>query len=180
MGSIIVALPKSEDARKISELLNHRGLEVTAVCTTGAAVLAKANELDQGVVVCSKNLPDMYYAQLASDLPDFFEMLLLTSTPGLEDYSKPVVSVKLPLRASELVSTLDQMLTQLNRKYKKAKAGPKKRSTEEQMEIDHAKRLLMDRNGMTEQEAFRYIQKCSMDSGTNMVETAQMITMMQT
>ena len=28
---------------------------------------------------------------------------------------------------------------------------------------------------MTEAEAHRYIQKCSMDSGTNMVETAQMI-----
>ena len=28
---------------------------------------------------------------------------------------------------------------------------------------------------MTETEAHRYIQKCSMDSGTNMVETAQMV-----
>ena len=31
---------------------------------------------------------------------------------------------------------------------------------------------------MTEQDAYRYIQKCSMDSGTNMVETAQMILLM--
>ena len=28
---------------------------------------------------------------------------------------------------------------------------------------------------MTESEAHRYIQKCSMDSGTNLVETSQMI-----
>ena len=41
--------------------------------------------------------------------------------------------------------------------------------------INNAKWLLMERNHMTEQEAFRYIQKSSMDSGTNMVETAQMI-----
>ena len=34
---------------------------------------------------------------------------------------------------------------------------------------------MMERNNMTEQEAHRYIQKCSMDSGTNMVETAYMI-----
>ena len=32
---------------------------------------------------------------------------------------------------------------------------------------------------MTEPEAFRYIQKCSMDSSTNMVETAQMIILLQ-
>ena len=34
---------------------------------------------------------------------------------------------------------------------------------------------MMERNNMTETEAHRYIQKCSMDSGTNMVETAHMI-----
>ena len=33
----------------------------------------------------------------------------------------------------------------------------------------------MERNNMSEREAHRYIQKCSMDSGTNMVETAWMI-----
>ena len=35
-------------------------------------------------------------------------------------------------------------------------------------------------NHLSEEEAHRYIQKCSMDSGTNMVETAQMVlSMMQ-
>jgi response regulator NasT len=32
----------------------------------------------------------------------------------------------------------------------------------------------MERNSMTEEEAHRYLQKHSMDNGTNMVETAQM------
>ena len=41
--------------------------------------------------------------------------------------------------------------------------------------IRQAKALLMERNNMTEEEAHRYLQKCSMDNGTNMVETAQMI-----
>ena len=33
----------------------------------------------------------------------------------------------------------------------------------------------MERNHMTEEEAHRYLQKTSMDSGTNLVETAQML-----
>jgi response regulator NasT len=33
----------------------------------------------------------------------------------------------------------------------------------------------MERNNMTEEEAHRYMQKTSMDSGTDLVETAQMI-----
>jgi AmiR/NasT family two-component response regulator len=33
----------------------------------------------------------------------------------------------------------------------------------------------MERNQMTEEEAHRYIQKISMDSATNLVETAEML-----
>ena len=33
----------------------------------------------------------------------------------------------------------------------------------------------MARNRMTEEEAHRYLQKCSMDSGNNMAETAGMV-----
>ena len=41
--------------------------------------------------------------------------------------------------------------------------------------IRKAKELLMARNNMTEEEAHRYIQKRSMDNGTDLTETAQMI-----
>ena len=46
---------------------------------------------------------------------------------------------------------------------------------EERKLIQDAKTLLMDRNHMTEEEAHRYIQKCSMDSGNSLVETARMV-----
>mgnify|MGYP003468771933 CR=1 FL=1 len=61
------------------------------------------------------------------------------------------------------------------RRRKKERAKPKVRSAEEQHIIDRAKSLLIERNHMTESEAHRYMQKCSMDSGTNLVETAQMV-----
>ena len=46
---------------------------------------------------------------------------------------------------------------------------------EEKALIAKAKSLLIERNNMTEEEAHRYLQKSSMDSGTNMLETAQMV-----
>ena len=33
----------------------------------------------------------------------------------------------------------------------------------------------MDRNGMTEEQAHRYLQKKSMDSGAKLVQTAQLV-----
>ena len=67
----------------------------------------------------------------------------------------------------------------LERRIRKNRSKSKKRSREDQEYIDKAKKLLMEKNQMTEQEAFRYIQKSSMDSCTNMVETAQMILLLQ-
>jgi response regulator NasT len=70
---------------------------------------------------------------------------------------------------------MEVMTYAYSRWRKKMRARPRKRSKEEQDVIDRAKELLMERNGLTEEEAHRYIQKSSMDNGTGVVETAGMI-----
>jgi response regulator NasT len=67
------------------------------------------------------------------------------------------------------------MCQALVRRRRKAKEKPRVRNDAETALIKEAKELLMNRNNMSEEEAYRYIQKCSMDSSTNMVETAQMV-----
>ena len=61
------------------------------------------------------------------------------------------------------------------RRKKRLRAKPTKRTEAEQRILKEAKALLMERNHMTEEEAHRYLQKCSMDSGTSLTETAQMV-----
>lgn len=178
MGSIIVAWPKLEDAKHISEIMKHKGLGDAIVCTSASKVLSTVQNLDSGIVICSRRLPDMHYTQLAEYLPEYFEILLLSSKSALGDEPPGIITLGMPFRASDLVGTVEMMLAQQARRLKKLKAAPKKRSEREQNYINNAKWLLMERNHMTEQEAFRYIQKSSMDSGTNMVETAQMILML--
>lgn len=175
MSSIIIVLPKLEDAKHIRDILNRHGLATAALCTTASMVLSNVHQLDSGVVICSYRLPDMHYSQLAGYLPEYFEMLLLTSTSEVGNCPSGMMSLTYPVRPYDLVSTVEMMLGQLERRLKRKKLIPKKRSEQEQNYINNAKWVLMERNNMTEQEAFRYIQKCSMDSGTNMVETAQMI-----
>jgi response regulator NasT len=58
--------------------------------------------------------------------------------------------------------------------YKRRSAKPD-RSAGDKLTIDKAKMLLMDRNNMTEPEAYRYLQKNSMDMGRTLAETAHMI-----
>ena len=59
--------------------------------------------------------------------------------------------------------------------FKKRRKELKNRDPKQQETIRKAKELLMTRNNMSEEEAHRYLQKSSMDSGTNIVETAEMV-----
>ena len=176
MTNIIVLFPKIEDAKNIRNLLVRHGFQVPAVCTTGAQALASANGLGDGIVVCGYKYPDMMYSVLQDCLPSHFEMLLVASQRVWSEYGREgIVCVSMPLKVHELLSTLEMMAAGIERRRKKRKSRPKERSEADKRVLQEAKSLLMERNGMTEEEAHRYIQKCSMDSGTNLVETAEMV-----
>ena len=176
--SIVIALPKIEDAKKIRTILNRHGFSVASVCSTGANALASISELENGILICGYRLGDMYYRDVAEYLPDSFQLLLLASARVLNEAPNSILSVEMPMKVEDLVNTVSMMIMQLERRWKKARRKPKARSEKEQNYISNAKMLLMERNHLSEEEAYRYIQKCSMDSGTNMVETAQMVLML--
>ena len=69
--SIVIALPKIEDAKKIRTVLNRYGFTVAAVCNSGANALASISELDGGVLLCGYHLQDMYYRDLLDYMPDY-------------------------------------------------------------------------------------------------------------
>lgn len=175
-GNIIVAFPKIEDAKNIKAVLARQGFHVTAACTSGSHALQAMESLDGGVVVCGYRLNDMVYTELNEWLPRNFKMLLVASEMhwGERELSD-VVYVPMPLKVSLLTDALNMVIeTQLNhRRHNNSK--PRVRSHEEDEAILKAKRLLMENNNMTEEEAHRYVQKCSMDSGNSLVETAAMI-----
>ena len=164
-SSIVIALPKIDDAKKIRTILNRHGFSVAAVCSTASTALASMSELDGGILICGYKLTDRYYRDVLEDIPSYFEMLLLASGRVIAE-------------APTSVLTVEMMLSQIERRLKKEKKKPKTRSWKEQNYISNAKFLLMERNHLSEEDAYRYIQKCSMDSGTNMVETAQMVLML--
>lgn len=172
MPGIIIAFPKLEDAKLIKSILVRNGYDVNALCTTGSQVISTANSLDNGIVLCGYRLSDMHYSEIYNYLPKGYEMLLMASPVKLEQcVNNRIICLSMPLKARDLINTVEMMLVGYRRKEKK----PKKRTEEEKTIILKAKLLLMDRNHMSEEEAHRYIQKTSMDSGTNMVETAEMI-----
>ena len=86
-----------------------------------------------------------------------------------------LVSLAMPMKVHELLQTVEMMEGEIRRRRKLRRQMPRHRSEEDQQIISRAKEVLMDRNGFTEEEAHRYIQKRSMDNGTGLVEVSQMI-----
>lgn len=176
MANVIVAFSKPGDAKSIKNILMRSGFQVIAVCTSGAQVLSQAEELNDGIIVCGYRLSDMLFAELHECMPEKFDMLMVSSpTKWAAQMPQDIVCLPMPLKVHDLVGTLEMMEQAQLRRRRKLRQQPRQRGEEERVLLNQAKNLLMERNSMTEQEAHRYIQKCSMDSGTNLVETAQMV-----
>lgn len=175
MENIIIVFPKIEDGKGIKALLVKNGFKVDVVCTTASFALKHAYELSGGVVVSGYKLPDMMYLELAQNLPTQFDMLLLASERVLMQCPKDIMSISMPVKTVDFVNTLHMMFDTQYRRRRRFNPKPKTRSPKEQKVIDDAKAVLIERNSMTEDEAHRYIQKCSMDSSISLVEAAQMV-----
>ena len=176
MANIIVAFSKPEDAKSIKNILMRNGFEVIAVCTSGAQVLSQMEGLNSGIVVCGYRLTDMLYSELRDCMSPESAMLMIASPSKWSvDAPRDVVCLPMPLKVHDLVGSLEMIVQAQARRRKKLRQQPKQRDEKERAVIDRAKALLMERNSMTEEEAHRYLQKTSMDSGTNLVETAEML-----
>lgn len=176
MTNVIVAFSKPEDAKSIKNVLMRHGFQVVAVCTSGSQTINCLEGLSGGIVVSGYRFEDMLFHEVHECMNEGFDMLLMASAERLSgNVPSDIVCLSMPLKVHDLIQTLERMAAALAGKRKKQRLQPKERSDKELQDIGQAKDLLMKRNHMTESEAHRYIQKCSMDNGTNMVETARMI-----
>ncbi|MDE6221854.1 MAG: ANTAR domain-containing protein [Lachnospiraceae bacterium] len=180
MTNIIVAFARIEDARSIKNILVKNGFGVTAVCTSGAQALGYADEFHDGIVIAGYRLTDMLCVALKENLPGGFEMVVMASQRVLTDeLGSGITGLAMPIKVHELVNTVDMLSQGIVRRRKKQREKPRVRDGKEAAIIEKAKQQLITGCHMTEEEAHRYLQKHSMDNGTNMVETAQMVLAMK-
>lgn len=176
MASIIVVFPRLEDARAIRGMLVRHGFHGACACTCGAQAITVADSLSSGIIVSGYKLKDMLYSEIYECKPKSFDLLLVASPDRLSECVQlPVQCMSMPFHSGDLVNTLRAMEAAQASRRRQMQKRPPRRPPAEQEVVDRAKALLMAKNNMTEEEAYRYIQKCSMDSGNRFVESAYMI-----
>ena len=117
----------------------------------------------------------MSFVELQDCIPSTFRLIILTHNVMSEVYPEEAVKLEIPLKVSELLAAIDTGAPGREKLKKEHRIERKDRTGEERKYIDRAKAVLMEKKGMAEPEAYRYLQKTSMDSGNTMVETAQMV-----
>ena len=174
MQTVIVAFENGANSAKIREILESEGEFSCLTCRSAAEVKRAVHKQHECIIVCGFKLADETCEDLFCDLPAGCFMLMIAAQTKLElSETEGIFKLQSPIRRGELLASV-RMLVQFQR-YIPREKGPAKRGEEEQKLIRRAKAVLMDRHGMTEEQAHRFLQKQSMDNGAKLTDTARLV-----
>ncbi|HID34971.1 MAG TPA: response regulator [Anaerolineae bacterium] len=182
---IIIADDESLIRRDLREMLEEQGYLVIGEAGDGRTAVELARKLKPDLVIMDIRFEgdDLDGIDVARVLAaeDIAPVLLLSaySQRDLVDRAREVGVVGYlvkPFSEADLAPAIETALERF-REFRaiKKEAADLKRALETRKAVDRAKGLLMDKEGMTEAEAFRRIQKLSMDSRKSMRVVAEAI-----
>jgi len=173
MDTIIVAFDSQDTLSRISSILESGGLSANVTCRSGAEAIRAAKKMQVSIVICGYKLSDMTADALAYTLGETAMVLVVARPAQLElCEEESIFKLAMPISKGDLLASLS-MLRQFHQKQ--LKTSRPRYNAERDALIIRAKEILMDKNHMTEEQAHRFIQKKSMDSGSRLEDTARLI-----
>lgn len=177
MSSIVVANSNPDFAKKIASVLHSSGLYIGGICVSGAQLIDFTKKhYHGGVVVSSVKLKDMPAVNLPRMIGPSFDFVFVVS-PQFSGMSESIeyASLLMPINRMSLVDTVNMFLNLAEETPASIKKKIESGTLDDRQIIQQAKNILISRNGLTEPQAHRLIQKKSMDTGRKMIETAMII-----
>ena len=173
METVIVAFEGEKTCHRIREILENAGAASCLLCHSAAEVKRLVHKQHISTVISGFKFPDDSAEGLFEDLPPSCAMLLLAVQSQLDlCENEEICRLPAPVSRGDLIASV-RMLLQMGRRLEKYLRP--RRSGEEEELIRRAKALLMERNGMTEEQAHRFLQKQSMDAGARLADTARLV-----
>ena len=172
MERVIVVFDSDRSTGRICDMLQSAGVAECVPCRSGGEARRNASKYHIDVVICGFRLPDGSGEELFEDLPESASMLMIAPQSQLDLVNEEIFRLPAPISRGDLLASV-RMVLQMSRRL--ARLIRPRRSDEDQDLIAQAKNLLMERNGLTEEQAHRFLQKKSMDSGVNLIQTARLV-----
>ena len=180
---ILVAEDEAIIRLDLVESLRDAGYEVVAAVGDGAAAVERAIELRPDLVILDVAMPVLDGLAAAEQLVsgDIAPVLMLTAFSQRELVLRATEAGALgylvkPFNPQELVATIEVALARARQMNQLSQEiADLSGRLEARIAIDRAKPVLMETLGITEPEAFRWIQKAAMDQRCSMREIAEAV-----
>lgn len=180
---VLLADPDPDFRKKIKDILQQHDFLVVAETVDGKTTLHSASQTQPDLIIMESKLPGSKGLEVARIIEEqhLAPVVLVTSSVHRELIEEAKFSAVLgylikPVDESNLILTLEMALATFKRLVRIEDENRKlKKKLEEKNLIDQAKRMLMDKKGLSEQAAHRYMQKISMDRCSSLGKVAQLV-----
>ncbi|HDN79610.1 MAG: response regulator [Chloroflexi bacterium] len=180
---IIIADDESIIRMDLKEMLTNLGYLVIGEVGDGRSAVNLARELKPDLVIMDIKMPDMDGIEAARILTeeDIAPVILLTAYSQRELIERAkeagvVAYLVKPFRESDLAPAIEIALARFEEfRAVKKETEDLREALETRKLVERAKGILMDTQGLSEAEAFRRIQKMSMNTRKPMKEVAEAI-----
>jgi AmiR/NasT family two-component response regulator len=184
---VIIADDESLIRMDLREMLTNLGYLVVGEVADGRSAVNQARELRPDVLVMDIKMPDMDGIEAAKVLTEerIAPVVLLSaySQRDLVDRAREagvVAYLVKPYREEELSPAIEVALARFAEfRDLQKQVADLELALETRKLVDRAKGILMDKQGLTEAEAFRKVQKMSMDNRKPMKDVAEAIILAQ-
>ena len=167
----------------IVEILKEAGFDVVGEGTNGEEAISLAAELEPDLIVMDVKMPGLdgitAAGRILAEQPCAIVMLTAFSQRELVDRARDagaMAYVVKPFTPADLIPAVEIALSRHQEIISlQDEIGSLTEQFETRKRVDRAKGLLQDKMGLTEPEAFRWIQKTSMDRRLTMREVADAV-----
>ncbi len=180
---VVVAEDEALIRMDIVEVLNENGFDVVGEAANGEEAIALARELEPDLVVMDITMPvlDGLSAAETIDKERLAPVVMLTAFAQPEFVQRAaeagaIAYVVKPFTPERLLPQIEVALSRHQLMLAlEAEVADQKDKLEARKTLDRAKGLLQEKMKISEPEAFRWIQKASMDRRLTMAEVAQAV-----
>jgi len=179
----MVAIPNKKIAHKIKNILTHAGYHVSDICVSGNETIRKVRQSPPEILLVNFEMHDLTGLEVARIIGDenLCSVVLMVGNEQRNYVERSIAEYDItvllkPLSKIAMMNTIDIVLQARNRMYSLSRQLEKAKSDLENRKIiEKAKGILMKTKYVSEGEAYRRIQKMSMDNRVSMREVAERI-----